>query len=153
MKELKQRILESIQQTAEGCWQWTGSTASNGYGSCWWKGRQNHAHRLAYQAWVGEIPEGLQLDHLCRNRACCNPDHLEAVTGRENVLRGLSPVAMNAAKTQCVRGHAFTADNVRLDSRGNRICLVCRGIHLAALRAYMHRKRLARAVSNRIAQS
>ena len=70
-----------------GCWLWLGATTDNGYGSFWADGRSHRAHRFAYAQFVGPIPSGLTLDHLCRNRICVNPKHLEPVTDRENILR------------------------------------------------------------------
>src|SRR5688572_21764976 len=70
------------------------------------------AHRLMYVALRGPIPDGLELDHLCRNHACVNPWHMEPVTGRVNKLRGTSPSAVHAAKTHCPKGHAYTPENV-----------------------------------------
>ncbi len=97
---------------ADECWLWTGSRSALGYGNFFWEGRKDHAHRYAYAAFVGPIPEGYQLDHLCRNPPCVNPAHLEPVTHRENVLRGVSPTAVNAAKTHCVHGHQLSGDNL-----------------------------------------
>lgn len=82
-------------------------------------------HRFAYLHLVGPIDGSLVLDHLCRNRRCWRPEHLEPVTGRENTLRGASFSAVNAAKIHCHRGHALTVDNVRVELGGRRRCLTC----------------------------
>lgn len=88
----------------ENCWEWIGTVNSGGYGS-FNDGRQFKAHRWSYARFKGPIPPSLTLDHLCRNRRCVNPDHLEPVTNRENILRGNGPTAENARKTHCKRGH------------------------------------------------
>lgn len=121
--------MEKVEMPTTPCIPWSGKGREKGYGK-WWgrrngqKARSHPAHRIAYENAKGPIPEGLQIDHLCRNRACVNPDHLEAVTGRVNVLRGMNPPAQNARKTHCVRGHEFTPENTRMD-RGYRFCLKC----------------------------
>lgn len=106
-----------------GCWNWTGTIADTGYGRV----RKAYAHRVAYEFWIGPIPDGLQIDHLCRNRRCFNPEHLEAVTQRENILRGESPMARHARRTHCVHGHEFTAENTYSPPSGatHRHCRTC----------------------------
>jgi hypothetical protein len=117
-------------EPASGCWVWLGKRAK-GYGrikvGSMHDGtrREVQAHRLVYEILIGPIPYGLELDHLCLNRSCVNPDHVEPVTTRENLLRGTSSPAQNARKTHCKRGHEFTPDNTRLTSRGYRQCRQC----------------------------
>lgn len=106
------------------CQEWDGTLDAKGYGRIWHEGRWALAHRVIYEREVGPIPDGLTLDHVCRNHACVNVDHLEPVTHRENVLRGEGPTAMNAAKTVCVRGHSL-ADAYVIPSSGSRRCREC----------------------------
>ena len=108
------------------CWLWTGMTRS-GYGRIWRGPRRfQGAHRVAYELLRGTIPHGLEIDHLCRKPLCVNPVHLEAVSHRENLLRGNGQPARNARKTHCKRGHLFDAANTYVFPKGGRMCRQCR---------------------------
>jgi hypothetical protein len=107
----------------DGCWNWTGPQFADGYGHCSkGTGRRydQRAYRRMYQMLIGDPPTGLQLDHLCRNRLCCNPWHLEPVTQQENIRRG----AHAAPRTHCPQGHEFTPENTRT-YRGTKHCIEC----------------------------
>jgi hypothetical protein len=108
----------------DDCWMWNGSTYANGYGKY---GRAGYmAHRLSYELSKRLLAKDEFLDHLCRNRQCVNPNHLEIVTLVENVMRGNSQHAINARKTHCMHGHEFTSDNTYIHpKRGTRNCKVC----------------------------
>lgn len=110
--------------SSDNCWLWTACVDKDGYGFFWNGAKQGFAHRYAYEWFVGPIPKGLQIDHLCRVRNCVNPDHLETVTNRENTLRGYAPTAINARKTHCIRNHEFTPENTLRVPRG-RHCKAC----------------------------
>lgn len=123
---LYDRFWAKVQKTAT-CWLWVASRIPNGYGNIKVAGRMQLAHRVSYEMTRGPIPDGLVLDHLCRNRACVNPAHLEAVTFRENVLRGAGYTAEQARKTHCKNGHEFTAENTYV-WRDQRHCRACNRI-------------------------
>lgn len=106
------------------CWNWTAGKDEFGYGRFGFRGRNNRAYRVAYILLVGEVPEGLELDHLCRNRACINPAHLEPVTHRENILRGKNHVAEQSKRTHCREGHPYVLKN--WPSGRVRYCPICR---------------------------
>lgn len=116
------------------CWLWTGHLVTDGYGSIYIDGKSRRVHRVAYEWLIGPIPEGLVLDHLCRVRRCVNPDHLEPVTDRVNILRGTAPTAVNALKIRCTRGHELTPENTYMPPSGRyRACLTCIRLKSAAL--------------------
>ncbi len=125
-------ILDRIAIFDDGCWVWTMSSFKNGYGVANCEGSTLYAHRVSYQAFVGPIPTGLELDHLCRKRICVNPHHLEPVTRRVNTLRGNGPIilgALNGSKTRCKRGHQYEGDNVYFRPTGGRACRTCNRIY------------------------
>lgn len=126
---LQERFENSYEMCPDsGCWVWTGAKVRDGYGVICEggnHGRNLRAHRVAYELLVGQIPSGLVIDHLCRNRACVNPAHLEPVTVRENILRGRSVMAERAKQEVCSRGHMLSGDNLFSPSSGQRGCREC----------------------------
>ncbi len=127
-----ERILSRVERVTEsGCWIYMGSLDGTGYGRIQKRKRSYATHRVTYEHFKGQIPDGLQIDHLCRVRCCCNPDHLEAVTGQVNVLRGQTVPARRAAVTHCPAGHEYTPENTRLSKRRQRSCRACFAKHSA----------------------
>ncbi len=117
--------------TESGCWIWLGGT-NQGYGEFNMDGKRWRIHQYTYQHFVGPIIGGMTLDHLCRVRCCCNPEHLQYVSNRENILRGVGAPAQHARKQYCLRGHSLSGENLRMERRGNkRVCLACRTIREA----------------------
>jgi hypothetical protein len=134
------RFWLNVEKT-EGCWNWKGGVTGVGYGHLTRDGKDIGAHRASYEMHKGEIPKGLVVDHLCLNRKCVNPEHLRAVTNRENVLRAQSAPGLpahNSRKTHCKNGHEFTPCNTILHANGGRICRMCRDSHYQRIRKPSH---------------
>ena len=122
MKELEKIVKQLEYFKQEGnCWKWTGRIDNSGYAVV-------NVHRLMFELFNGKIPKGLVIDHLCRERDCFNPNHLEAVTQKENTLRGKGMASKNAKKTHCPQGHPLFGDNLEKYglSKGKRVCLTCK---------------------------
>ena len=139
------RILAKV-SVEDGCWPWQGNIVHGGYGMSWLDGRPQMAHRAVFQVLGGRIPDGLTLDHLCRNRRCVNPQHLDPCTQRENHARGL--INQNVSKTHCANGHPFDERNTyrRPDDGthpfGKRGCRAC---HRQNQARYLRRREASRA--------
>ena len=134
-KNLRERLLsKAVINWETGCWEWAASKDRYGYGKFSIKSVHERAHRVAYELIEGPIPASLQLDHLCRNRSCINPAHLEPVAPSENVMRGQSFAALNAIKTHCPAGHEYTSENT-YRWRNARHCRTCVAARKTAYRA------------------
>jgi hypothetical protein len=114
------------------CWNWNSCT-HHGHGTFSIKGKEVYAHRFSYEIAKGLIPEDLKIDHLCRNPLCVNPSHLEVVTNKENILRGIGWSAINARKTHCPRGHKYTTENI-YPTLKHRVCRKCRTLRMSYLK-------------------
>lgn len=135
------RFWKFVAPADNGCWNWTGYLGT-GYGLFRLNGRAERAHRLSYSWLVSPIEKSLVLDHLCRNRACVNPAHLEPVSFRENILRGVGPTAINARKTHCAHGHPYSEENTAHRKNKNvPRTRVCRECERKSSREYQKRKR------------
>lgn len=145
---IEERLLAKTRKT-RGCWLWEGSTTHDQYGQIWngrynasGSARKDYVHRVAYELWVGPIPDGHEVDHTCRNVLCIRPEHLEAVTPEENLSRRQNA---NALKTHCPKGHPYDERNTAIQDNGrggfHRVCRTC---GREAQRRYQARKRRAR---------
>lgn len=119
------RMLDKV-LIGDDCWEWTASHDLDGYGVAWYNNKQQGAHRVLWQMFMGPVKDGMQLDHLCRNTGCVKFTHLEEVTLQENNLRSNSISGMNSRKTHCLNDHEFTSSNTYIHpKRGTRHCRAC----------------------------
>lgn len=130
--DILQRFWSKIIKTGN-CWEWTACVLKNGYGQFTIDQKLYYAHRVSYAIFIGDIPNNLHLDHLCRNRKCVNPDHLEPVTNEENIRRGLTGLQrgfQQKSKTHCLKGHPYSGNNLYLrKDRDGRECKKCKRIN------------------------
>lgn len=136
------RLMSKVRVVSE-CWEWQGARWGDErrYGQIRWNGHSTNAHRVFYEIFVGPISPNRVLDHLCRNTICVNPHHLEPVSNKENILRGIGPTAKHARQTHCKRGHLLAHDNLMKSIKG-RECRACNKQRAKAWRkahpTYMH---------------
>lgn len=123
-----ERFAEKVRQNGD-CWEWAAGLMGGGYGQFHYQGKPAYAHRWLYELAIGPIPDGLTLDHLCRNRKCVRPDHLEPVTRGENVLRGIGPSGVAVRATHCPKGHPYSGENLVIKKDGSRRCKECHRIN------------------------
>lgn len=139
IQNLPANMQNKVLHTEAGCWEWVGARSSSGYGTVWIGGVNYLPHRIAYELLVGPIPEGMQMDHLCRNKFCCNPSHVEPVTAKENMAR-----RPDVRKSHCKHGHELTVENLIVKRRGSgRVERNCRECERVAQR----RRRMERAAA------
>lgn len=121
----KEKLLARVDVSGD-CWLWKGPTCKGGYGKTTLNYKTRSTHRVLYEMLVGPIPKGLHLDHLCRNRLCVNPKHLEPVTARENTRRSTNPITKLMNRNCCAHGHLYTKENTKIrKTNGARVCLIC----------------------------
>lgn len=131
---IKERLLSKMTIIESSCWQWFGASDKTLYGRIKVSGKVCLAHRVAYELFKGQIPKGLEIDHLCRNRKCINPNHLEAVTRQVNTIRGIGPILTKercSKQTHCAQGHPLYGDNLELNLQGKYTLRRCRACKLA----------------------
>lgn len=150
LRPAAERLWSNVTKEADGCWIWMGKEKNQwGHGSMRVEGRKIGTHRFAYELFVGAIPSGLELDHLCRRPSCVNPAHLEPVSRRENTLRGTAVTALNARKTHCSNGHEFTPDNIYARKGTAHPQRMCRECSRNRLRLVRSARKLARGTVER----
>jgi HNH endonuclease len=142
MEDLIERFTEKIEEPFDvhnDCWKWTSSINPDGYGNFWMNWRSAKAHRVAYELFVGPIPEGFEIDHLCRNRACVRPDHLEPVPRVLNMMRGEG----NGSQTHCPAGHPYDEQNTYYwtNPQTGYTARYCRACHAKLTLAAYHRRK------------
>lgn len=124
MDQVLERFWNKVEIQPNGCWDWVGAITNRGYGLFNDEIKLKLVHRLSYEINKGKIPAGLQIDHLCRNRKCVNPEHLEVVTQKENMMRGFGLASMYSKRSHCKRGHPLVKENLG-KWRNSRDCLIC----------------------------
>ncbi len=143
MKPAIEKFLPKISVSENGCWNWLAGKDSDGYAKFGLNYKTIRGSRFIFEYYHGAICPDLTIDHLCRNRACVNPLHLEQVTNRENILRGTCFSAINARKTHCNKGHPLSGENLRIENDGGRRCKTCE----------LDRKRHSRELKKLVVQS
>lgn len=122
-----ERLLTRIQLNSNGCWDWLGYKNKRiRYGQLTYDKKNHSVHVVSYELFKGKKPVNTHIDHLCRNRSCLNPDHLECVTPRENILRGDGLASINSKKTHCLKGHEYSGENLFFYRKNSRGCRQCR---------------------------
>ena len=125
-KSVLERFWSKVKIMESGCWEWQAGLTKAGYGEFQLNGTMVKSHRFAYKLLKGEIPEDMVIDHLCRNRRCVNPEHLEVVTMKVNTIRGIGPSSKCARLTHCPKGHPYDLLNTYIYADGSRRCRACR---------------------------
>lgn len=134
-----ERFFARVAQIPNGCWLWTGGKSGVGYGQFWFDGRLRPAHRWSYERFVGPVPENLTVHHTCEVKACVNPEHLQPLTQRDNVMASDGPARRNSLKTHCSAGHLLVPPNMYKNKYGWRVCRACH--RRWGLEAYARRKK------------
>ena len=135
LRSLSERVGDKVEvDPVSGCWNWTGCKDAGGYGRISVDNAGVVAHRVSYELHVGPIPDGLELDHLCRNRGCVNPEHLEPVTAQENMKRA------KALIVECPHGHPYDERNTLIERRRNSVARVCRTCKRERARQYEQKR-------------
>lgn len=136
---VEQRLLSKVKNNPDtGCMEFMGSLYKNGYGQLWNGKRNEQTHRISYRLYVGEIPDGKEIDHLCRNRCCVNPNHLDLVSHQENIARSHTVMGENHRKTHCIRGYSLSVENLIITKQNTRQCRICSNMRARIATSKMH---------------